>query len=181
MSDLLVNQDGCAITSVEITRSSRRRKSVGARLKGNVMLVSAPCHIPDTSLESIIKSLKEKFSKSLLRKKLNQEKCLVDVAEGINRKYFYGKLKDYFIEYVTGQKSKFGCCNYQSRSIRISHRIAFMPQWVRDYVIMHELAHLIEPNHSKAFWDLVANYKLAERARGYLIAKGMEEEDADNE
>jgi len=174
---LLANQQESAISSVEVIRSRRRRKSVGARLKGNIMLVSVPYYTPEASLENIINSLREKFNKSLLRKKLNQEKCLVDIAEVINHKYFRGRLKDYFIEYVTDQNCKFGCCNYQSRSIRISHRIAFMPHWVRDYVIMHELAHLIEPNHSRAFWDLVANYKLSERARGYLIAKGMEEEE----
>jgi predicted metal-dependent hydrolase len=50
-----------------------------------------------------------------------------------------------------------------------------MPEWVRDYVIIHEVAHILEPNHSKAFWDIVYRYKLAERARGFLIAKGMEE------
>ncbi|GAG30130.1 unnamed protein product, partial [marine sediment metagenome] len=32
-----------------------------------------------------------------------------------------------------------------------------------------------EPNHSKAFWDIVYRYKLVERARGFLIAKGMED------
>jgi predicted metal-dependent hydrolase len=49
-----------------------------------------------------------------------------------------------------------------------------MPDWVRDYVLIHEMAHLIEPNHSKSFWDIVSRYELAERARGYLMAAGFE-------
>ncbi|MBU4134175.1 M48 family metallopeptidase, partial [bacterium] len=68
---------------------------------------------------------------------------------------------------------KYGCCNFRTKTIRISHILAEMPEWVRDYVVVHEMAHLIEPNHSKAFWDIAHRYKLAERARGYLMAKGM--------
>jgi hypothetical protein len=48
-----------------------------------------------------------------------------------------------------------------------------MPEWVRKYVVIHEMAHLVEPNHSRAFWDIVSRYKLAERARGYLMAAGV--------
>jgi predicted metal-dependent hydrolase len=40
------------------------------------------------------------------------------------------------------------------------------------------MAHLIEPNHGPAFWDIVSRYELAERAKGYLMALGF---DSDNE
>ena len=43
-----------------------------------------------------------------------------------------------------------------------------MPAWVLDYVLVHELAHLIEPGHGPAFWALVSRYPRTERARGYL-------------
>jgi predicted metal-dependent hydrolase len=52
--------------------------------------------------------------------------------------------------------------------IRLSHRLRPMPVWVLDYVLVHELAHLVEPTHSTAFWRLVARYPDAERAKGFL-------------
>ena len=54
-----------------------------------------------------------------------------------------------------------------------------MPKFVRDYVIVHELAHLEQANHGPKFWELVYQYPLTERARGYLMAVDLEEMDSE--
>jgi predicted metal-dependent hydrolase len=58
--------------------------------------------------------------------------------------------------------------------VRISERVAGFPRWVLDYVIVHELAHLSVPGHTPEFWEMVGRYPLTERARGFLIAKGLD-------
>ena len=62
------------------------------------------------------------------------------------------------MRWVSNQNSRWGSCTSVDRSIRLSDRLKGMPEWVVDYVLLHELAHLIEPNHSKRFWALVEAY-----------------------
>jgi predicted metal-dependent hydrolase len=54
------------------------------------------------------------------------------------------------------------------RTIRLSNRLQGMPSWVVDYVLVHELAHLLVPGHGPDFWALVDVFPRTERARGYL-------------
>ncbi|BBH64652.1 metal-dependent hydrolase [Actinoplanes sp. OR16] len=72
------------------------------------------------------------------------------------------------VRWVTNQNGRWGSCTPDDATIRISHRIQEMPEWVVDYVVLHELAHLIVPSHNARFWELVNRFPKAERARGYL-------------
>ena len=123
-----------------------------------------------------VDELVEKVENRKRRQKLNDDGSLTRRAQELNEKYFDGKL-EFRIKYVTNQSSKSGSCTPATKTIRISDRVANMPPWVRDYVIIHELAHLVQPNHSREFWKLVNRYRYAERARGYLIAVGMGEDE----
>jgi predicted metal-dependent hydrolase len=51
-----------------------------------------------------------------------------------------------------------------------------MPSWVLDYVLLHELAHLLVPGHGAKFWALLEPYGRTERARGYLEGVAAAEE-----
>ena len=159
---------------VKIVRSRRRLRTVSARLVKNTLLVDAPLMLSEERLEKIVANFKLKFERKKLKEELEKGDNLVERARKINEQYFGSRLKVNSIEYVTDQNTRFGCCNYQAASIRISHRIGLMPEWVRDYVVLHEMAHLVEPNHSSAFWNIVSRYKLAERAKGFLMAVGLD-------
>jgi hypothetical protein len=92
----------------------------------------------------------------------------------LNEKYFQGSLTWESITYFTRQEKRRGSCTYYKKTIRISHRLSRMPQWVEDYVIIHELAHLLEPNHGKhyqASWS--RSYPLGKRAIGFLMAMAI--------
>lgn len=161
---------------IEIIRSARRRKSVSAEVKSGVLVVRAPAAMSDAELAPIIENLQKRLQKRL-RPIPQTDADLEKAAKRLNRMYFNGRLRWQSIRYVNNQTKRFGSCTPSMGTIRISDRLATMPQWVRDYVVMHELAHLKEANHGPRFWKMVNQYPLTERARGYLMAVGLEEED----
>ncbi|MFN8278350.1 MAG: M48 family metallopeptidase [Chitinophagales bacterium] len=83
--------------------------------------------------------------------------------EELNRKYFGKNIQSLRLKYNT---SNWGSCSTQG-NINISLRLLFAPQEVIDYVLIHELAHLVHANHSPRFWALVAkimpNYQQHEK------------------
>lgn len=146
-------------------------------MKNGVMKVSAPVYIPEEKLRGIVERFRLKFERKSKIVELRRSEDLTGIAGRLNRRYFNGRIQVNSIKYVTNQNSRFGSCNYRSKTIRISNRLASMPVWVRDYVIVHEMAHILEPNHGKSFYNLVSVYPRAERSRGFLLAKGFELEE----
>ncbi len=163
--------------NIKIIRSTRRRKTISAKRVGDEIHIYLPAHIPASEEKKWVDKMLGKFEKSKRRRELNKDGgYLTKRAKEINKTFFNNKLKLKSIKYVTNQSSKFGSCTPARGTIRISDKLAEMPNWVIDYVIIHELAHLIESNHSRKFWDIVNKYEYTERARGFLIAKTMEDD-----
>ena len=163
---------------IRIIRSANRAKTISARLvdDGAVIEVLAPAAATDAELAPIIERLKGRILRHKAKAETADDGALAGRAAELNRQYFAGKLRWNDIRYVTNQQKRYGSCTPATGVIRISHRLAAMPAWVRDYVIVHELAHLAEANHGPRFWRLVNRYPKTERARGYLIALGLEAE-----
>ncbi|VVB70615.1 Uncharacterised protein [uncultured archaeon] len=152
---------------VLVKRSKRRKKTIQARMVKGKMEVLAPASISDAALQIHITKLQSRLQKRVCA---GDDAHLHERAGYLNLKYFQGSLAWNSIQYSSRQERRRGSCNCTTRTILISDKLANLPQWVEDYVIMHELAHLIEPNHGKRFKALVHRYPLAERAIGFLIA-----------
>ena len=161
---------------IKIIRSKKRSKTVSARIEDGVLVVRAPAQMGDEELTPIIEKLQKRLARRQARRTLD-DAALEQRAQTLNRQYFEGKLQWASIRWVTNQEKRYGSCTPSERTIRISHRLAQVPQFVLDYVIVHEMAHLLEANHGKGFWKLVNRFPKTERARGYLMAMGLEELD----
>lgn len=163
-----------AVSAVEVRRSIRRSRTVSARVEDGTLILLLPARTSAAEEAMWVDKMKSRFEARRRKRSMNLSGDLEARARELNKRYFGGKLDWRSISYVTNQRSRYGSCSTREATIRLSETVAGMPGWVRDYVIIHELAHLIVPNHSRRFWSLVDAYPLSERAKGYLIAKGME-------
>jgi predicted metal-dependent hydrolase len=159
---------------VEVRRSNRRKKTISAEIVGDALLVSIPARLSRAEEQEWVERMSARMSERMRRDRLNSHGDLAGRAAELADLYLDG-VRPADIAWVTNQKSRWGSCSPDEGSIRISLALAEYPGWVRDYVIVHELAHLRVADHSAAFWNLVNRYPLTERARGFLMAKGMEE------
>ncbi len=158
---------------LEILRSKRRKKTVAARIVGDTMQVRAPADLPEGELNQVIEQLRPRLEREREARRVAGNERLAARAAALNKRFFGGRLRVRQVVYVGNQERRFGSCSPSTAVIRISDRVAAMPAWVRDYVLVHEMAHLEEPNHSRRFWALVDRYPRAERAKGFLMGVGM--------
>ncbi len=154
---------------VEVVRSRRRRKTVEAYEVGGVLKVAIPATCTAEEEAHWVGVMVRRFEK-------RRSAAAIDLTERARSLAARHELPvPTSIRWVDNQNTLWGSCTMVDGTIRISSRLAEFPRWVLDYVIVHELAHLVVPGHGPAFAAVVGRYPLAERARGYLIAKGTTE------
>lgn len=157
---------------VEVVRSARRRKTVQARVVGGVLQVRIPAAMSAAEEQRWVAEM----SRRIERRHRAQGVDLEARAEALARRHRLPRPRS--VRWVGNQAARWGSCTPGSGEIRISDRLGGFPPWVVDYVLVHELAHLVEPDHSPAFWSLVDRYPKAERAKGFLMAKGLDDDAA---
>jgi len=153
---------------VEVRRSKRRRRTVSAYREGERIVVLIPASLSRREEAEWVETMVARIEKAERRTRLSDDD-LLERALRLSDKWLGGLATPVSVRWVTNQNSRWGSCTPGDRTIRLSERLHGMPSWVIDYVIVHELAHLLEPGHDARFWAWVDRYPQAEKAKGYLL------------
>ncbi|WP_406366265.1 M48 family metallopeptidase [Streptomyces sp. NBC_01546] len=153
--------------AVEVRRSARRRRTVSAYREGDRTVVLIPARMSEAEEQRWVGVMLDKLAAQESKRTLGDAE-LTERAERLSEQFFSGRARPRSVRWVTNQNTRWGSCTPAEGSIRLSHRLQGMPEYVVDYVLLHELAHLLVPGHGPRFWELLEAYPRTERARGYL-------------
>lgn len=150
--------------AVTIVRS-HRTKRVSLRIVGPLAIrVTAPRLIPELFITTFVQSkvdwIKAHLPTAVQSPTVKHDESLLRVkARNLIRTRLdhYNQIYGYRFKRITirDQKTRWGSCS-SSGTLSFNYKLALLPLELVDYVVVHELCHLKQMNHSRAFWDLVA-------------------------
>jgi predicted metal-dependent hydrolase len=141
--------------SVEVRRSGRRRRTVSAYREGGRTIVLIPARFTKAEERHWVDTMLGRLAAGDRRRRPDDAE-LSARARALSARYLADAARPRSVRWVGNQMS------------RVSERLKGMPGYVLDYVLLHELAHLLRPAHDREFWRLLGAYPRVERARGYL-------------
>ncbi len=156
---------------VEVRVSKRRKKTAAAHWEGDRIVVVVPAHLRGAELDQMVDELSRRVARHRPHLHASDE-LLEQRAVALGLRYLDGVTPS-SIRWSTTQKKRWGSCTMLTREIRISERLRVAPEWVLDAVIVHELAHLIEPNHSPRFRQLEQRFPRRHEADIYLAGYSL--------
>lgn len=162
--------DGVSDFEVVVVRSAKRRRSVGARITGNTITVTVPTWMSATEENDAVAEMVRRFERKTATSRIDLNERAHDLAS----RHLLPLPER--IEWADNLTAVWGTCTPSTGHVKISTRLVGFPLFVLDYVIVHELAHLVVDAHDADFWHVVDRYPKAERAIGYLMAKGGDDD-----
>ncbi|MFF1828665.1 M48 family metallopeptidase [Paenarthrobacter sp. NPDC058040] len=160
---------------VIVRRSTRRRRTVAAFWEDGNAVVAIPASFTKAQerewvrrMLAKLKAKGERRGSGEGRRRPSSDAALAQHAALLSRIYLGGRAVPTSVRWVTNQNSRWGSATPADGTIRLSHKLRPMPQWVIDYVLLHELAHLLVAGHNAAFWRLLDAYPETDRAKAFL-------------
>lgn len=175
---------------VEVRRSARRTRTVAAFWENGTAVVAIPARFTAAQEREWVQRMLAKLHKqgerraASGRKRPASDAALAAHAADLSARYLGGRSKPASVRWVSNQNSRWGSATPAEGTIRLSDKLRTMPQWVIDYVLLHELAHLLVAGHNAAFWKLLDAYPETARAKAFLegvsfaMARGLRDSDA---
>jgi hypothetical protein len=161
-----------AAPEVEVRVSARRKKTSEAKWVGGRIVVSLPAHLDIESRQKTIDWLVDRLLTRHRLQSSTSDDALLARAIELSDRYLVGT-RPASVRWVTNQTARWGSCSYYSGHIRVSHRLRAVPDWVLDSVLVHEVAHLTHPDHSRAFHRLAGAYPRHKDAGIFLAGYGL--------
>jgi predicted metal-dependent hydrolase len=165
------------VPRVDVVRSRRRKRTVSARRDGDRIVVLVPAGLARAEEQRLVDDMVARLMRRETRTLVSDVE-LKDRSVMLSERFLGGRAQPKSVRWVTNQNTRWGSCTPADGTIRLSHKLREMPAWVVDYVLVHELAHLLVPGHGPRFWQLVEAYPRTERARGFLegaaLAAGLD-------
>ena len=152
---------------VEVRRSRRRRRTVSAYRDGDRTIVLIPASFSAAEEDRWVERMLTRLAAGE-RRRHSSDEALTARAARLSRRYLGGHARPASVRWVSTMGRRWASCTPAEGTIRVSDRLRDVPDSVLDYVLLHELAHLLVAGHGPAFWRLLAGYPHLERARGFL-------------
>ncbi|MBV7411753.1 M48 family metallopeptidase [Dermabacteraceae bacterium TAE3-ERU27] len=153
--------------TVVVVRSARRKRTVSITRRNGQLEVSIPASFTRGQEKQWVEKMLARIEAKEELRKLGDEELLARARHLVDT-YLDSRAYPVSVTWSKRQHTTWGTCTPSDATIRLASVLQTMPDWVIDYVLVHELTHLLHPDHSEEFWALVARYPRSERARGYL-------------
>lgn len=153
---------------LQVALARKRVKNVNARLVGRCLEVSAPPHLDEDRLYSMIEALARQLLRRRRAREVNGDGVASDIARRVAAA-FPSAPQVASVEFVTTQTRRWGSYSARTGAIRLNAALLPMPGWVLEAVVAHELAHSFHPDHGPAFHALLrAVCPATDRASAFL-------------